>query len=83
MSILLPATCQSSADTTWPIAIGIRISIVILSCSLEALLILCTCICKRRSKTTPVSATTYEILNFDQMYNDFELKNNSAYGTAR
>ena len=81
MSIFLPATCQSSTDTTWPIAVGISISIVFALCSLGVLLILC--ICKRRSKTTPVPAATYEILNFDHMYNDFELTNNSAYGTAR
>ena len=81
MSKFLPATCQSSTDTTWPIAVGMSISIVFVSCSLGVLLILY--ICKMRSKTPLVPATTYEIMNFDQMYNDFELKNNSAYGTAR
>ena len=61
-------------DTSWPIAFGISISIVFVSCLLGILM---------SYKTPTFPATTYETLNFDQRYNDFELKDNSAYGIAR
>ena len=77
------AICQSSVDI--PLVAGIAISIVFVSCSLEALLILC--ICKMRSKTTPhpspVPDTKYETVNFDQENKSFELKDNSSYEIVR